>query len=164
MADAASRIQFENIDKDNFLRILAPVDGVITDVTSTQPSDKIQANTPLGGIVPKNTRPLLKIEIPEQDRAFLREGLPVQVKFNAFPYQRYGIIAGTLQTIAPATRASPQTRLPVYEGRVALERDHYTVGDTSYPLRYGMTASAEIVVRKRRLIDLAFDPFRQLGG
>jgi HlyD family secretion protein len=27
-----------------------------------------------------------------------------------------------------------------------------------------MTASAEIVVRKRRLIDLAFDPFRQLGG
>jgi HlyD family secretion protein len=164
VADAASRIQFENIDKDNFLRILAPVDGVITEVTSTQPGDKIQANTPLGGIVPKNTRPLLKIEIPEQDRAFLREGLPVQVKFNAFPYQRYGIINGTLQTIAPATRASPQTRLPVYEGRVALERDHYTVGDTSYPLRYGMTASAEIVVRKRRLIDLAFDPFRQIGG
>jgi HlyD family secretion protein len=164
VADAAARIQFENIDKDNFLRILAPVDGVITEVTSTQPGDKIQANTPLGGIVPKNTRPLLKIEIPEQDRAFLREGLPVQVKFNAFPYQRYGIIDGILQTIAPATRASPQTRLPVYEGRVALERDHYTVGDTSYPLRYGMTASAEIVVRKRRLIDLAFDPFRQLGG
>jgi len=31
-------------------------------------------------------------------------------------------------------------------------------------LRYGMTANAEIVVRKRRLIDLAFDPFRQIGG
>ena len=43
VTDAAARIKFENIDKDNFLLILAPVDGVITDVTSTQPGDKIQA-------------------------------------------------------------------------------------------------------------------------
>ena len=50
VAEAAARIRFENIDKDNFLLILAPVDGVVTDVTSTQPGDKLQANTPLGGI------------------------------------------------------------------------------------------------------------------
>jgi hemolysin D len=164
VADAAARIQFENIDKDNFLRIVAPVDGVITDVTSTQPGDKIQANAPLGGIAPKNARPLLKIEIAEQDRAFLREGLPVQLKFNAFPYQRYGLISGTLQYISPATKPSAQGKLPVYEGRITLDRDHYTVGDMAYPLRYGMTASAEIVVRKRRLVDVALDPFRQIGG
>jgi HlyD family secretion protein len=164
VADAAARIQFENIDKDNFLRIVAPVDGVITDVTSTQPGDKIQANTPLGGIAPKNARPLLKIEIAEQDRGFVREGLPVQLKFNAFPYQRYGTIEGTLQYISPATKPSPQTKQPVYEGRITLERDHYNVGEISYPLRYGMTATAEIVVRKRRLIDVALDPFRQVGG
>ena len=52
------------------------MDGVITDLTSTQPGDKIQANTPLGGIAPKNARPVLKLEIAEQDRGFLREGLP----------------------------------------------------------------------------------------
>ncbi|MFL6674482.1 MAG: HlyD family efflux transporter periplasmic adaptor subunit [Massilia sp.] len=164
VADAAARIQFENIDKDNFLRIVAPVDGVVTDVTSTQPGDKIQANTPLGGIAPKNTRPLVKIEIAEQDRAFVREGQPVQLKFNAFPYQRYGLITGTLQYISPATKASTQSKMPVYEGRITLDRDHYTVGDTSYPLRYGMTAAAEIVVRQRRLIDVALDPFRQISG
>jgi len=27
-----------------------------------------------------------------------------------------------------------------------------------------MTADVEIVVRERRLIDLALDPFRQIGG
>jgi HlyD family secretion protein len=164
VADAAARIQFENIDKDNFLRIVAPVDGVITDVTSTQTGDKIQANTPLGGIAPKNARPILKVEISEQDRGFLREGLPVKLKFNAFPYQRYGLIEGTLQFISPATKASTQTKQPVYDGRVTLDRDHYTIGDTTYPLRYGMNATAEIVVRKRRLIDVALDPFRQIGG
>ncbi|HJV73637.1 MAG TPA: HlyD family efflux transporter periplasmic adaptor subunit [Noviherbaspirillum sp.] len=164
VADAAARIRFENIDKDNFLLIVAPVDGVITDVTSTQAGDKIQANAPLGGIAPKNARPLLKIEIAEHDRAFLREGLAVKLKFNAFPYQRYGVIDGTLAFISPATKPSPQTKQPVYEGRVTLGRDYYLVGDSRYPLRYGMTAIAEVVVRERRLIDLALDPFRQIGG
>ena|GEM_PF-273696 len=164
VADAAARIQFENIDKDNFLLIVAPVDGVITDVTSTQPGDKIQANTPLGGIAPKNARPILKVEIAEHDRAFLREGLPVKLKFNAFPYQRYGLINGALAYISPATKPAGQNKQPVYEGRVTLERDNYVVADNKYPLRYGMTATAEIVVRERRLIDLALDPFRQIGG
>ena len=163
-ADSAARVRFENIDKDNFLLILAPVSGVITDVTSTQPGDKIQANTPLGGIAPRGARPVVRIEIAEQDRAFLREGLPVKLKFSAFAYQRYGLINGRLEYISPATKAAPQTKQPVYEGRVTLEQDHYLVEDKKYPLRYGMTATAEVVVRERRLIDLALDPFRQIGG
>ncbi|MGF6601534.1 hemolysin D [Paraburkholderia sp. GAS448] len=164
VADAAARIRFENIDKDNFLLILAPASGVVTDVTTTQPGDKIQANAPLGGIAPKDARPVLKIEIAERDRAFLHEGLPVKMKFSAFPYQRYGLISGTLAYISPATKPSVQDKQPVYEGRVTLERNYYQIAENRYPLRYGMTASAEIVVRERRLIDLGLDPFRQLAG
>jgi HlyD family secretion protein len=163
-ADAAARIRFENIDKENFLQIIAPVSGVITDLTSTQPGDKVQANAPLGGIAPSNARAVVKVEIAERDRAFLREGQPVKLKFSAFPYQRYGVINGTLEYISPATKPAPQTRQPVYEARVSLERDHYLVGDTTFPLRYGMTATVEVVVRARRLIDLALDPFRNIGG
>ncbi|WP_454763305.1 HlyD family efflux transporter periplasmic adaptor subunit [Cupriavidus campinensis] len=164
VAEAAARIRFENIDKDNFLLILAPVSGVITDVTSTQRGDKVQANAPLGGIAPKDARPMLRIEIAERDRAFLREGLPVKLKFNAFPYQRYGLIAGTLEYISPATKPSGLDKQPVYEGRVRLAQDYYAVANNRYPLRYGMTATAEIVVRERRLIDLGLDPFRQVAG
>ena len=163
-ADTAARIRFENIDKDNFLQIVAPVSGIVTDLSSTQPGDKVQANTPLGGIAPSNSHSVVKVEIAENDRAFLREGLPVKLKFNAFPYQRYGVIDGTLEYVSPATKPAQQSRLPVYEARVSLDRDYYQVGETKYPLRYGMTTAVEIVVRKRRLIDLALDPFRQIGG
>lgn len=163
-ADAAARIRFENIDKDNFLQILAPVSGVVTDLTSTQTGDKVQANAPLGGIAPSRSRSVVKVEIAENDRAFLREGLPVKLKFNAFPYQRYGAIDGTLEYVSPATKPSSATKLPVYEARISLERDYYQVAGTRYPLRYGMTAAVEIIVRERRLIDLALDPFRQIGG
>jgi hemolysin D len=163
-ADTASRIRFENIDKDNFLQILAPATGIVTDLTSTQPGDKVQANSPLGGIVSSNSRYVVKVEIAEQDRAFLREGQRVKLKFNAFPYQRYGVIDGTLDYISPTTRPSSQAKQPVYEGRVSLERDHYQIGETKYSLRYGMTATVEIVVRQRRLIDMMLDPFRQIAG
>ncbi len=163
-ADAASRIRFEHIDKDNYLQIIAPVSGVVTDLTSTQQGDKVQANSPLGSIAPSGSRAVVKVEIAENDRAFLHEGLPVKLKFNAFPYQRYGAIDGTLEYVSPATKPSSQTHQPVYEARVSLERDYYEVAETKYPLRYGMIATVEIVVRERRLIDLALDPFRQVGG
>ncbi len=88
----------------------------------------------------------------------------MQIKFNAFPYQRHGLIRGTLQFISPATKPSLAAKQPVYEGRVSLDQVQYSVGETAYPLRYGMTAVAEIVVRERRLIDLALDPFRNIGG
>ena len=70
----------------------------------------------------------------------------------------------TVAFISPATKPSPTTKLPVYEGRVTLDRDYYQVSNTKYPLRYGMTATAEIVGRERRLIDLGLDPFRNLAG
>lgn len=158
-AEAATRITFDNIDAENYLRILAPVSGVVTYVASRQKGDKVQANTPLISIAPEGARSVLKIEINEKDRGFLREGQAVKMKFSAFPYQRYGFISGTLDYISPSTQRT-QSDAVVYKGNVSLNKDYYRVDDTDYPLRYGMAAIAEVVVRKRRLIDMAFDPMR----
>jgi HlyD family secretion protein len=59
--------------------------------------------------------------------------------------QRCGLIRGTPQYTSPATKPSLQSKQPGYEGRVTLERNQYKVGETAYPLRYGMTAVAEIM-------------------
>lgn len=163
-AESAEQIKFENIDEENFLRILAPTSGIITEVSFTQTGDKIQANTPLGSIAPEGAIPVLKIDIPERERGFLREGLAVKMKFGAFPHQRYGFINGTLDYISPTALAGSETSGPVYKGHVSLDRDHFTVNKIDYPLRFGMSATAEIVVRKRRLIDMAIDPIRNLEG
>lgn len=163
-AEAAKRVNFDNIDEDNFLKIIAPVSGVITEVAFTQPGDKIAANTPLGGIAPEDSRVVVNIEIQESDRAFLKVGQTVKLKFNAFPYQRYGFIEGTLEYLSPSTLASAQGKSLIYKGRVSLAKDYFEISDARYPIRYGMQATAEIVVRKRRLIDLALDPFRQIAG
>ncbi len=165
-AAAASRISFEDIDENSLLRIKAPVAGVVTQIGAAQPGMQVDAKAPLLGIAPADARSVLHIEIPEQDRALLREGMAVRIKFNAFPYQRFGFIDGTLEFIAPSavpSASSPQNNpIPVYKGRVGLARDYFTLpgNDTRIPLRYGMTAITEIVVQQRRLIDLALDPLR----
>ena len=54
--------------------------------------------------------------------------------------------------------------MQVYKARVALDRDYFLVNQVETPVRYGMTGLAEIVVRKRRIIDLALDPLRSAAG
>ncbi len=161
-AEGAARIRFDNIDEDNFLRIPAPADGIITRINFNQPGDKVSADQPLATLAPADAETVLHIEIPERDRGLLREGLTVKMKFNAFPFQRYGFISGSLQYISPGTVVSERSNQPVYQGRVRLERDYFSDSGQRHALRFGMEAEAEIQVQKRRLIDLALDPFRRL--
>jgi HlyD family secretion protein len=144
------------------LVILSPVAGVVTQVAFNQPGDKVQGNTPLVSIAPKQTRKILKVNIAERDGGFLEAGMSVKMKFAAFPYQRYGFIEGTLDYISPTTIPPVPGAQPVYEGHISLEQDYIETQFGRRPLRYGMSAIAEIVVRQRRVIDMAIDPLR--GG
>lgn len=163
-AEAASRISFENIDEDDYLLIKAPLSGIVTSVAFNQIGDKVPSDQPIAGIAPEGAKPQLKIRIPEQSRALLREGLAVKMKFNAFPYQRYGYVPGRLDYIAPVTSQGQSEQVPAYEGRVSLERDYFEVDGRRHALRYGMSAQAEMVVRQRRLIDVALDSLRGASG
>ncbi len=159
-AETASRVSFDDIDEDNFLRIRAPETGVITELAVTQVGEKVVENTPFGAIAPADAEPVLEIEIAEADRGLLRIGTPVRMKFNAFPYQRFGFIEGVLEYISPVAQPSTGDGAPVFTGKVRLDRDYFERGDERYRLRYGMVATAEIIVRHRRIIELLFNPFR----
>lgn len=159
--EGAARVTFDDIDEENFLLVRAPVSGVVTRLAQTQPGDKVGASRPLASIAPAGSRTVLNVTIDERDRAFLRQGMPARLKFAAFPYQRYGFVDGRLEYISPTASADPQTHRLVYEGHVALDRDTFAIGDAEVPLRYGMSGTAEIDVRKRRLIDMALDPLRE---
>jgi HlyD family secretion protein len=161
-AEAAKRVSFDNFDENNFLKIFSPVTGVVTEVPKDQRGDKIGSNRPLLSVAPSESEKIVNIDIAESDRGFLAQGLAVKLKFNAFPYQRYGSIEGILEYISPNVVKREQSGPPTYLGRVRLLKDSVTVNGAETPLRYGMGAVAEIVVRERRLIDLALEPFRNI--
>ena len=156
----ARRIHVRATASGNVLLIRSPVTGVVTNINYNQAGDKVPATTPLLTIAPQQSRKILKINIPEKDRAFLDEGQVVKTKFAAFPYQRYGFVDGTLDFISPTVQQTEPGVPLMYEGHVSLDTEFIEVGVEQRPLRYGMSATAEVVVRQRRLIDMAFDPFR----
>ena len=160
---AASVVTFDDLDEDNFLKIRAPISGAVTLVTLKQRGEKIKPEIPLVSIAPVNAEKILRINILDKDRGLLRVGQSVKLKFAAFPYQQYGFINGTLEYISPNTTLSEEG-LPYYKGRVGLECDYFMADDKKINLKYGMTAKAEIVVQKRRLIDFILDPFRKFNG
>lgn len=159
--EAASGIKVEDLDSQNFLVIRSPVSGVITQVTAEQPGEKIKEDIPLVSISPDDTQKIVKIYIPDKDRGLLSVGQRAKLKFAAFPFHRYGFISGKLEYISPAAMPTKQGLL-FYDGKVVIEKDFVIEDNKKIPLRYGMTATAEIIVEKRRIIDLILDPLRKL--
>lgn len=159
-AQAARQIQFDETQEGSVVVVLSPISGVVTNINFSQAGDKVPANTPLLSIAPAGSRKVLEVQIRESDRGLLAEGSPVKIKFGAFPYQQYGFVDGTLEYISPTTQQADPSGPPTYRAKVSLERDFVDVDGDRRELRFGMAALAEIVVRQRRVIDMALDPMR----
>jgi HlyD family secretion protein len=87
--------------------------------------------------------------------------MPVNIKLDAFPYQDYGVVAGSVLTISPDTSPHEQMGM-VYQVEVMLDIKTIKHEGKVVPLRAGQTATAEIIVRRRRIMSLVLDPIRKL--
>lgn len=87
--------------------------------------------------------------------------MPVNMKFDAFPYQDYGIVTGKVLTISPDAR-SDETLGTVYRVDIALDTTYINHKGKAIALKAGQTATAEIVINQRRLISVVLDPIRKL--
>jgi HlyD family secretion protein len=152
----------------------APIDGTIFQLSVSHPGAVLQSGQEIARIAPKGTPLVLRAQISSKDSGFLRVGKPVKIKFDAYPYQDYGIVPGRVswlspdskaasaQTDNPAQESQAQNREEAFEMEIALDRDYIQAANKRIPLTPGQTATAEVIVRQRRLIDFLLDPFRKL--
>jgi HlyD family secretion protein len=102
------------------------------------------------------------------ESGFLQKGLPVKLKFDAYPFQDYGIVEGKLLDISPTTSEmeTPSGKVAAYKLEIGLNQNCIPINDECIPLRPGDTATAEVIMRQRRIIDFLLDPFKKLqqGG
>ncbi len=149
--------------KQRFL--YAPVDGTVSSLNLSNIGEVVQPGQTLAEIAPQNVPLVLSASLPNQEAGFVKTGMPVQVKLNAYPFQEYGIVTGKVTSISPDTK--PDQRLgAVYGVEVALDRSYVTANHQTIRLKAGETATAEIIIRRRRIADILLDPIRQLqkGG
>jgi membrane fusion protein len=145
------------------LVITAPADGVVTAIMGER---GITANpqAPLLAILPRDAQLQARLLVPSRAIGSITAGDTVRVRYQAFPYQRYGSFAGVVTEISktlltPNELEGPVTASePVYRVTVALERQSVDAGNVSLPLQAGMQLDADVLLARRRLIQWVFDP------
>ena len=116
---------------------------------------------------------VLRAKMPSSETAFLRTGLPAKIKLDAYPFQDYGVVEGHVSWISPDSKVAnnPQTgqadeRGEFFELEISVDRAYLATTNQQIAITPGQTATAEVVVRQRRLIDYFLEPFKKLkqGG
>jgi hemolysin D len=124
----------------------------------------------LATIAPQGAPLILRAQITSADSGFLKVGQPVKIKLDAYPFQEYGIVPGTIRWIAPNSKpaqgAAPGSNAAVFDVEIELAQTTVQVANRTIALKPGQTANAEIIIRQRHVADFFLDPFRKLqqGG
>lgn len=150
--------------RSSFRDLRAPVDGTISQLQLHTEGGVVEGAKPLLTLVPDNARLEAEVMIGNGDIGFVRTGMPVKVKLQAFPYSRYGTIPGTVLAISPEAVVMKEGQPAVYKARVALDRGYIVANGAKVPLRPGMIASADIVTGTRTLLSYIVGPVLETGG
>jgi len=134
----------------------SPLDGIVI-----TPAVKV-------GDVPDRGLPVLEIAarvgfhfeaaVPSEDVGHLRPGMPVRMKFDAYEFQEYGTLDGTVCFISPDSKIAPQNPdgVPVFLVKVELQNDTLVRGERRAAVRLGMTGQSEIIMERQSLLSLLF--------
>ena len=169
--------------KESYRRLVAPVDGTVQNVKIHTPGAVVTTADTLMTIVPDGTGIEVEAMVQNKDIGFVHEGQEVEVKLDAFPFTRYGLVKGRVRKLgrdavqpgpggsaAPAgsgsaaSAASAQNAPPpdlAYPAKITLSRDFIMVENGPRKIEPGMHVSAEIKTGDRRAIDYLLSPIMQ---
>jgi multidrug efflux pump subunit AcrA (membrane-fusion protein) len=95
----------------------------------------------------------------------LHPGQEVQLKYEAFPFQTYGVFTGKVQAVSDRPIEAPASQtgesVPMYPVRVELAQQQISVAGTPKPLRSGMTLTANVVLERKTLLNWLLEPMLQ---
>ena len=163
LADFESRVAVseqklaKSLSRLEMRTLRSPIDGIVQDVAVHTPGAVVRPADVLMRIVPEDQPLEVQAKILNRDIGFAYEGQEVEVKLQAFDFTRYGAIPGVIREISPASVEDEQLGR-IYQARVALERYYVIVDGERRPLRPGLTATIDIDMGERRIIEYFLAP------
>lgn len=149
----------------------APQASVVAAVLS-KPGQLVGAGQTVISLLPQNTQLEAQLMIPSRAIGFIRNGERVVLRYQAYPYQKFGQQHGRLTEVS-RTALSPQ-EVAQLTGQVGVQEQHYRAIVTldrqdivAYgkleALRPGMSLEADVLVDTRRLVEWVLEPLYALG-
>lgn len=149
--------------------IKAPITGIVTNITVSS-GQSVAADAAFATILPAGSKLQVELLVPTRAIGFVTKGKEVSLRYEAFPYERFGqyrgVIADVSQTVwSPGDKIGPLTvREPAYRITAKLDRQSVVAMGQEIPLRSGMLVNADILLEKRSLLEWIFEPVLQLRG
>jgi membrane fusion protein len=159
--------QLTEYEAKRALVVVAPADGVVTTVLAEE-GQNATTSTPLLSILPAGTKLHAELLVPSRSIGFIAREQTVALRYQAFPYQRFGLYRGRVTEISKTLINPGDASLPValqepaYRVTVALETQNVNAYDNPVALQAGMTVDADVLLDHRRLIEWVFDPLYSL--
>ena len=148
--------------------VKAPISGTVFHLPISGAGAVLQSGENIVKIAPQSSPLVLKAYMTPTESGFLRVGMPVKIKYDAYPFQDYGVQTGRVSWIAPDSKITETERgkQETFELKIELEQSYIEGKNKRIVLTPGQTATAEVIIRQRRLIDFVLDPFKKLqeGG
>jgi len=135
----------------------APVAGVVQQLSVHTLGGIVTPAQQLMVIVPENEALEVEVAIENKDIGFVREGQEVEVKIDAFPFTRHGVIDAVLTDLSNDA-ISDEVRGLIYKAKVVLKETRIKVNHKWVNLSPGMTVTAEVKTGTRRLITFFLSP------
>src|SRR5690606_24993640 len=124
----------------------------------------VDTGRPLMSLLPAGARLRAELIAPSRAIGFIEPGAGVQLRYPAYPYQKFGHHPGRVAAISRA--ALPVTEQggagagqePVYRVIVDLDSESIDVYGRPRALRAGMAVEADVQLETRRLYEWVLEP------
>ncbi|MBR0703335.1 HlyD family type I secretion periplasmic adaptor subunit [Bradyrhizobium diazoefficiens] len=143
----------------------APADAVVLDIASRTVGSVVREAETLFVLVPRDETLRAEVNVEGRDIGQVTVGQTVRVKFEAFPFQKYGTAAGEVGVISrdsfsPDAKAEGARRssAPYYRVLIDLRDTHLRLPSERVRLMPGMAVTAEMKVGQRRVISYFLYP------
>jgi membrane fusion protein len=156
--------------------ITAPQDGTVTGL-QVELGGSANPGTPLMNLVPDGSALQAQLFGPSRAIGFVRPGQRVMLRYQAFPYQKFGLYEGVIESVSGSAVSPAEltqqlaglaglygTNEPIYRVTVNLKQQTVLAYGEAMPLQPGMRVEADVLVESRRLIEWLLDPLYSLTG
>lgn len=154
------------LSADQSTVIVAPVAGEVSHLM-LQSGMTVRAQQQVLTLLPESALLQAELQVPSSAIGFVGEGQRVSLRFDAFPYQKFGVQQGRIRSIAASSDVSanaagrPQA---LYKLVASLDKQSITAYGREAPLRAGMSLNADVVVDERSLFEWLLEPLYSIRG
>ena len=164
-------IEQQSIDNESRREVLisSQVDGVVN-VLLAQPGQMVTTATPLVGIQPHASIFKAELYVPSRAVGFVKVGDSVLLRYQAYPFQKFGQYGGKVAEIARTALQPSELQLlgmpneGLFRLRAGLDSQSVTAYGEKIPLQDGMQLEADILLETRKLYEWVLDPLYTISG